>query len=50
MLAGPAYVLSDDIQLLLEPVAAHRLKPAAESQHDGPDLIKCLLLQVPVVV
>jgi MoxR-like ATPase len=50
MLGGRAYVLPDDIQLLLEPVTAHRLKPAADSQDDGPDLIKRLLLQVPVVV
>ncbi|MFT6577637.1 MAG: MoxR-like ATPase [Zhongshania sp.] len=50
MIAGRDYVLPDDIQILLEPVAAHRLKPAADSQDDGPDLIKRLLSQVPVVV
>ncbi|RNL67685.1 AAA family ATPase [Zhongshania marina] len=50
MLDGREYVLPDDIQLLLEPVATHRLKPAADSHDDGPDLIKRLLSQVPVVV
>ena len=50
MLEGREYVLPDDIQFLLEPVAAHRLKPAADNQNDGPDLIRRLLSQVPVVV
>jgi MoxR-like ATPase len=50
MLQGRDYVLPDDIQLVLEPVAAHRLKAAADSDGEGPDLIKRLLSQVPVVV
>lgn len=50
MIEGRDHVLPDDIQLLLEPVAAHRLKPAADNHDNGPDLIKRLLSQVPVVV
>jgi MoxR-like ATPase len=48
MLRGRDYVLPDDIQLLLPPVARHRLKPAADSE--GSDLIQRLLSQVPVLV
>jgi MoxR-like ATPase len=44
------YVLPDDIQQLLEPVVAHRLKPAAGSRGAVVDLVQLLLDKVPVVV
>lgn len=49
LLSQRDYVLPDDIQHLLGPVAGHRLK-AADALGAGPDLVQRLLSMVPVVV
>lgn len=49
MLSGRDYLLPDDVQAVLEPVAAHRLQASAEHRGDGSDLVKHLLAQVPVL-
>ncbi|AKH69952.1 MoxR-like ATPase [Spongiibacter sp. IMCC21906] len=50
LVSGRDYVLPDDIQQLLEPVVAHRVKPSAEGQSGAIDLVQRLLSKVPVVV
>lgn len=49
MLSGRDYLLPDDVQAVLQPVAAHRLQASAEHRGDGNDLVEHLLAQVPVL-
>lgn len=49
LLEGRDYLLPDDVQAVLEPVAAHRLQPAADSNADGAELVAKMLAQVSVL-
>lgn len=49
LLEGRDYLLPDDVQAVLEPVAAHRVQAAADSNADGAELVAKMLAQVPVL-
>ncbi|MBD2859059.1 MoxR family ATPase [Spongiibacter sp. KMU-158] len=48
-LEGRDFLLPDDIQQVLEPVAGHRLQAAADHRVEGETLVKRLLAEVPVL-
>lgn len=50
LLEGRDYLLPDDVQAVLEPVAAHRVQAAADSNADGAELVAKMLAQVPVLI
>lgn len=50
LLEGRDYLLPDDVQAVLEPVAAHRLQSSADSRADGRELVQRMLAQVSVLV
>ncbi len=50
LLEGRDYLLPDDVQQVLEPVAAHRLQAAGDQRAEGSDLVQRMLTQVPVLV
>lgn len=50
MLSGRDYVIPEDVQMVLEPVAGHRLREAQGTSGDTQSLIHRMLEQVPVVV
>ena len=49
LLEGRDYVLPDDVQAVLEPVAAHRLQAATDSSADGAELVQHMLSDVAVL-
>ncbi len=50
MISGRDYVIPEDVQTVLEPVAGHRLREAQGVSGDARDLIHRMLDHVPVVV
>ncbi len=50
LLEGRDYLLPDDVQAVLEPVAAHRLQASADSNADGGELVARMLSRVSVLV
>lgn len=49
LLAGRDYLLPDDVQFVLGPVAGHRLQATAQGAESGDMLVRRLLSQVPVM-
>lgn len=49
LLEGRDYLLPDDVQQVLEPVAAHRLQAVADHRLDGGELVQRMLSEVPVL-